>query len=184
MKLDTSIVARLRDELLEKGRRTTLILSPAYESLTREGLLTDEENEALRRVDAVVEAMFLMMAADGDVVEEELDVIRGAVRVLTSSVLRSGTIDVMLESFEQRLNVEGWEARLMKVSDQLSHSTWAAETAYGLVAAVAMADREVTLEENELIDRFGEQLGITDQRCCELIELIRQHGAAPWEADP
>jgi uncharacterized tellurite resistance protein B-like protein len=184
MKLDPSVVARLRDELLEKGQRPTLILSPAYESLTREGLLTDEETEALRRVDPVAEAMFLTMAADGDVAEEELDVIRGAIRVLTSSVLRSGTIAVMLETYEERLKTEGWEARLIKLAGQLSRTTWAAETAYGLSAAVALADREVTLEENELIDRLGELLGITDQRCCELLELIKQQGTPPWGGEP
>jgi len=181
MKIDTATIARLRDELLERGRRQTLVLSPAYEHLTREGLLTAEETEALSRVDPVAEAMFLMMAADGSLAEEELDVIRGAIRELTSSALRSGTIKVMLESYTDKLAQEGWEARLKDVADNLSSDASRAETAYGLVAAVALADEEVTLEENELIDRLGELLGLTDQRCCELLDIIKRKGNPPWE---
>lgn len=157
-----------------------MVLSPAYEQLTREGLLTSEETEALGRVDPVAEAMFLMMASDGSLAEEELDVVRGAIRDLTSSVLRSGTIRVMLESYTDKLAREGWDARLKVVSEKLLHDTSSAETAYGLVAAVALADEEVTIEENELIDRLGEHLGLTDQRCCELLEIIKRKTETPW----
>ncbi len=183
MKLDTKTIERLRDTLMEQGQRTTLVLSPAYEHLTREGLLTSQETEKLGRVDSVAEAMYLMMASDGEVAEVELDVIRGAIRDLTDSTLRSGTISVMMDNYAEKVARDGWEVRLQTVADQLSSETGNAETAYTLVAAVALADAQVTLEENELIVRFAGLLGLTDERCWELLEEVRRETLAPWGGD-
>ena len=103
MKLQTVTIERLRDALLQSGRRPSVVLSSAYETLTREGLLSPEEAGALNRVDPLAEAMFLMMSADGVVADSERDAVRGAIRGLTDNLLRSGTINVMLENYEQRL---------------------------------------------------------------------------------
>jgi tellurite resistance protein len=183
MKLDTRTIERLRDALMEQGQRTTMVLSPAYESLTREGLLTDAESELLVRIDPIAEAMFLMMTADGEAAQEELDVIRGAIRDLSDSKLRSGTIEVMMETYGEKVGRDGWKVRLQRVAEHLSSETSDAEMAYTLVAAVALADAEVTLEENELIDRFAELLGLTDARCCDLLDEVRHETRAPWTAE-
>jgi uncharacterized tellurite resistance protein B-like protein len=183
MKIDSKTLGRLRDALLAEGRRPTLVLSPAYAQLTRDGLLTQRETDALRRVDPIAEAMYLMMAADGDATAAEVDVIRGAIRDLTDNGLRSATIDVMLEGYAANAAREGWEARLAIVAGGLAEETRDAETAYTLVAAVALADAEVTLEENELIDRLAELLGLTDERCCELLDEVRREHESPWGAE-
>ena len=181
MKIDTSVIERLRDGLLEKGRRPSLVLSSAYEELTRQGLLSPEETAALERIDPVAEAMYLMMAADGNLAKEERDVFRGAIRDLTNCTLRSGTIKVLLQSHAKKAKEVGWQARLEEVASELAKSPGDAETAYGLVAAIALADEEVTLEENELIDRFAELLGISDDRCCELLDMVKTEVSPPWE---
>ena len=62
MNVKTQTIARLRDALLESGRRPSTVLSSAYEALTRAGLLSLEETTALNRVDPLAETMFLMMA--------------------------------------------------------------------------------------------------------------------------
>ncbi len=51
--------------------------------------------------------MFLMMAADGTLAEVERDAVRGAIRGLTDNLLRSGTINVLLESYAKRLADSG-----------------------------------------------------------------------------
>jgi len=101
MKLETATVARLRDALLQGGRRPSIVASSAYETLTREGLLTPEEASAISRVEPLAETMFLMMTADGTVAEPERDVVRGAIRGLTDDLLRTGTINVMLETYQK-----------------------------------------------------------------------------------
>ena len=106
VKLQTKTIERLRDALLQSGRRPSLVASSAYETLTREGLLSPEEVTALNRVEPLAETMFLMMAADGKLTADEYDAVRGGVRGLTDNVLRSGTINVMLENYVRRLGAE------------------------------------------------------------------------------
>src|SRR5882724_9571353 len=120
MKIETATIRRLRDALLESGRRASSVMSPAYETLARAGLLSDDERTALARVDSVAETLFLMMAADGKVTTTERDAWRGAIRGLAGDVLHEGTIQVMLEQYERSLAAEGREARLRALGSSLS----------------------------------------------------------------
>src|SRR5262249_44821088 len=149
MKIQTATIERLRDALLQSGRRPSVILSSAYETLTREGMLSPEEANALNRVDPLAEAMYLMMSADGRVADEERDAVRGAIRGLTDNLLRSGTINVMLENYEQRLAEQGRDARLQEIASEIAEETSEAEGAFALSAAIALADDMVTDEEEQ-----------------------------------
>ena len=111
MRLQTATIERLRDALLHSGRRPSIVPSSAYETLTREGLLTPEEVGSIHLVGPLAETMFLMMAADGVLADVEQDAVRGAIRTLTNDVLRTGTINVMLEGYAKRLADSGREAR-------------------------------------------------------------------------
>ncbi len=174
MKIETATIRRLRNALLKSGRRPSLVLSPAYETLARQGLLTPEESAALERLDPLAETMFLMMAADGKVAEEEHDVVRGALRGLTADLLHSGTIKVMLENYAQRLAEEGREERLREIAEQLSADPGEAEAAFALAAAVALADEEVADEEDELINQLAEWLGIAPERADQILDQLGQ----------
>lgn len=156
MKIETATISRLRDALLASGRRPTVVLSPAYETLTREGLLSQEETMALSRIDPLAETMFLMMSADGKIAEAERDVVRGAVRGLSDNLLRSGTINVMLENYGKRLEEQGRDARLQEIADEIAEEPSEAEGAFALAAAVALADEEIADEENELINQLAD----------------------------
>src|SRR5262245_15988904 len=120
MRIRTGTIERLRDALLESGRRDAVVLSSAYETLAREGLLNGEESAALKRIDAVAETMFLMMSADGQVAESERDAVRGAIRGLTGDVLNAGIINVMLESYAARLTEQGRDQRLRQIAASVS----------------------------------------------------------------
>src|SRR3954468_12910521 len=172
MKLQTVTIERLRDALLQSGRRPSVVMSSAYETLTREGLLTPEEANALNRVDPLGEAMFLMMSADGKVAEQELDTVRGAIRGLTDNLLRSGTINVMLEGYEKRLAQSGRDARLHEIADELAEDPNEAEAAFALAAAVALADDDVSDEENTFINQLSEWFGISVERAAEILDQL------------
>lgn len=172
MKLKTVTIERLRDALLESGRRPSLVMSSAYETLTREGLLSPEEASALGRVDPLAEAMYLMMSADGKLAEAERDAVRGAIRGLTSDLLRSGTINVMLESYAQRLAEQGRDARLQEIAGELAEERSEAEAAFALAAAVALADDEVTDEENDFINQLAEWFGIAPERAGQILDQL------------
>ena len=174
MKLQTVTIERLRDALLQSGRRPSVVLSSAYETLTREGLLSPEEASALNRVDPLAEAMFLMMSADGVVAEAERDAVRGAIRGLTDNLLRTGTINVMLESYAARLAEQGRDARLQEIAEQIAEEKSDAEGAFALSAAIALADDEVTPEENDFINQLAEWFGIPPERASEILDQLEE----------
>ncbi|MEZ4369424.1 MAG: TerB family tellurite resistance protein [Polyangiaceae bacterium] len=188
MKIDTATIARLRDALIQSGRRQAAVISSAYETLTRQGLLSEEEQAAVARIEPMVETMFMVMAADGRISAGEMDAIRGAVRGLTEGLLQEGTIKVMLEGCEERLEQEGRAARLDALTSQLREDREDAEGAFALAAAIAMADHEVASEENALILDLGERLGIGTGRAEAILEQLEEErsdeGAPDTDRNP
>jgi tellurite resistance protein len=176
MRIETATIRRLRDALLQSGRRTD-VLSPAFETLARAGILSDNERVALARVDPMVETLFLVMAADGKVHEDERTAIRGAVRGLTGDLLHEGTIKVMLETYERTLASEGREARLRRVGETLRNHPSDAEGAFALAAAVALADDTVDDEERSLVKQIAEWFGITDLRAQAILNQVEDDKA-------
>jgi tellurite resistance protein len=179
MKLKTKTITRLRDALLQSGRRPSLVASSAYETLTREGLLSPEEVGALNRVDPMAETMFLMMAADNKVTDHERDAVRGAIRGLTDNGLRTGTINVMLENYQRRLEQDGREERLRQIAETIAEESAEAEGAFALAAAVALADDEVADEENALINQLAEWFGIPPKRSAEILDQLEEDQQSP-----
>src|SRR5882724_278150 len=112
MKIQTVTIERLRDALLQSGRRPSMVASSAYETLTREGLLTPEEVGSINRVEPLAETMFLMMAADGTIADAELDAVRGTPGGQTNILLRPGTITEMWKPKKRRLEESGPTPRL------------------------------------------------------------------------
>ncbi len=172
MNLKTQTIARLRDALLKSGRRPSTVMSSAYEALTRAGLLSPEEQVAVGRVDAMGETMFLMMSADGQLAEAERDAVRGAIRGLTGNVLRTGTINVMLERYHERLVDQGRDERLHEIAEEIASEPSEAEGAFVLAAAVALADDEVHDSENEFINQLAEWLQIAPDRAGQLLDQL------------
>lgn len=172
MRIQTATIARLRDALLQSGRRPSLVLSPAYEVLARSGILSPEETAAVERVDPIAETMYLMMVADGDVALIEQEALRGAIRGLTNNLVRSGTINVMIEAFAARVKEQGRESRLHEIAEALSDSPPEAECAFTLAAAVALADDAVADSENELINQLAEWFGIAPERASEILDEL------------
>lgn len=161
MEIRTKTIIRLRDALLASGKRKSAVTSSAYRTLAREGLLTDGENEAIARVDAAAEAMFLVIAADEQVTDTELAALRGAVRGLTGDVLSDDIVQVMMETFALRLRDEGREKRLAAVASGMSEKSEAINT-FSLCAAVALADEQLAQSESELIKELQAVFGLTD----------------------
>ena len=183
MKIETATIRRLRDALLQSGRRPSTVMSSAYEVLTRQGMLTPQESAALTRVDPMAETMFLMMAADGKVADAERDAVRGAIRGLTDNLLRSGTIKVMLEVYEQRLKEQGRESRLQEIAETLAEDQHEAEGAFSLAAAVALADDEIHDEENSLINQLAHWVGISKERADQILDQLEEDRHAPAQEE-
>ena len=147
-------------------------MSSAYETLTRSGLLSPEEVAALSRVEPLAELMYLMMSADNRVTDAERDAMRGAVRGLSNNVLRTGTINVMLESFEESSRAQGRDARLRELAEEICEHESDAEAAFVLAAAIALADDEVADEEDTFINQLASWLGIEPARAETLLDQL------------
>lgn len=176
MKLKTRTIERLRDALLESGRRPSVVVSSAYETLTREGLLSPAEIAALNRVDPLAETMFLMMAADGKLTNAERDAVRGGIRGLTDDVLRTGTINVMLDNYQRRLESDGRDERLRQIAETIAEEPSEAESAFALAAAIALADDDVAEEENSFINQLASWFSIEPDRAAIILDQI-EHDA-------
>lgn len=168
MQLATKTIERLRDALLESGKRRGAVTSSAYRTLVREGLLTDVENEALDRIGPPAEAMFLVIAADEQVTDTELAALRGAIRGLTGDILSDEIVQVLIEKFALKLHDQGRAARLTEIAKATLESGEAMNT-FALAAAVALADNQVTTTESDLIVELKSYFQLSDAEVAKVL---------------
>ena len=162
MNIDTGKIRRLRDALVKGGR-----LAAAQDEVS--GRIDDRHLAAVQRVSPMVEVMYLMMAIDGDVGEEERASIQGALKLLTDGMVSNEHLDGMLADFDALARQEGVEARLQAIGNRICRDRLDRETAFSLAAAVAMADGQVAEEESLLVTSIAEWFGISSRRCDELL---------------
>lgn len=165
--LQPKTLERIRNHFREVGQ-------PASVSFTSPKALDDPfagDADAARRFDALFEAMFLMIAADGTVDDAEFEVLRGAVRGLTDNAMRTAHIDKMMADCKKRLE-QGKAARLEAIAPILKEDPALTEAAFSLAAAIAFADSEIQDEENELINELAEALDIDGDRAEELLSQL------------
>jgi len=163
--LSNSTLARLRDQLLESGRRPSSVATSAEAA---EGQRIQAEYGPL------CEAMYLMMAADGEVSSDEREVLRGALRNLSSSALRTADIETLLALAIKSVEAEGRDARLAAVAAELAEDRGRAEVAFVLAAAIAFADNAIADNENETLSALAAGLGIDEDRAETLLDQVEQ----------
>src|SRR5690606_34907750 len=116
----------------------------------------------LERYGAMIEAMYLMMAADGKVLNVEREVLRGALEVVGAGQIRTAHMEAMLDAAARSSALEGVEARTVAVVDSLSADPIKAELTLVLCAAIAVADLMVPSAERALYERLAAGLDIDD----------------------
>src|SRR5947209_19330733 len=98
--LSNSTVAKLRDQLRAHGRRTSIALSGDPTRLTPEAAeLLNVEAE----YGPFSEAMYLMMSADGNISNDEREVLKGALRNLSADAIRGVHIEALLDDAAKRV---------------------------------------------------------------------------------
>ena len=164
VRLTQQTLERLRDRLRARGERASVVLPSAGTSVE----LMDAY-QIVSEYGPLVEAMFLVMLADGRVKNVERDVLRGALRVLSNDRVRSTHMESMLDVAARNVAEQGLEARLAEVIERLRHDTAKAETCYVLANAVAAADHVVVAEEEAILTKLAEGLGIEEARANQLV---------------
>jgi len=166
--LSNSTLARLRDQLLETGGR------PSSFGTSPEALAPQIQLEYA----PLCEAMYLMMAADGEISGEERDVLRGALRNLSGSTLRTVDIEALLALAIRNVEAQGRDARLSAVAAELSQDRAKAEVAFVLAAAIAFADNAIADDENETLSSLAGAMGINEDRAEALLDEVERDLAA------
>ncbi|HEY4121167.1 MAG TPA: TerB family tellurite resistance protein [Byssovorax sp.] len=173
IQIETPAIRMLRDRLLETGG------APSTVAVTDESVAhadTEEalggDAEAIALLGATIEAMVIMLAADGNASQAEKDLLRGAVRELTAGGVRSVEIDKLFEAALARVKDQGADLRLAEAAGVLKKETIASEAAFVLAAAMAFADQEIADAENETLNRFAELLGLEDERANQLLDEL------------
>lgn len=155
-------IDRLRDKLLARGMA----------SQRPPPMNADPKPEAVamtQRVRPFAEAMYLVLAADGDMGERERDVLRGALRTLTDGMLSSHAMETMLCEFERARALQGVESRLDTVAAALYDDPSDTELALGLMAAAGETDGRMAAAERAIIMALGERLGVSKPHLQELV---------------
>lgn len=161
MEIDTPAIRRLRDRIFG--------LELTEKAPTPRSNRTAQQNAALERVAPIIEAMALMMAADGETHPGERRALRDAVSVLTSDVVAPAALDTLLGRLERNLSEQGLEARLEAVGTQLALRRADAEAAFSLAAAVGVSDYRVAVQEQSLLGQMRRYLGISETRARALL---------------
>ncbi len=102
---------------------------------------------------------------------------RGGIRGLTDDVLRTGTIAVMIENYQRRLQSEGRDERLRQIAEAISEEPSEAESAFALAAAIALADDDVAEEENSFINQLAGWFGISPERSAAILDQLEEDKA-------
>lgn len=175
--LTSSTLTRLRDRLKEGGQRPSVVAAdPAL------GADAVERMQIVAEYGPLCEAMYLMMSADGQVGDEEREVLKGALRRLSDDGIRGAHMEAMLDLAGKNVATHGREARLGEVMRALHDDTARAEVAFVLAAAIAFADNAIADEENETLNGFAEGLGIDEGRANELLDAVEADLAAQKSA--
>jgi uncharacterized tellurite resistance protein B-like protein len=171
--LSNSTLARLRDQLQQRGQKPSLAAPDP--SMTTDDV---ELMSILAEYGPLCEAMYLMMSADGKIGTDEREVLKGALRNLSADSIRGVHMDAMLDNAGKQVAEQGREARMQEVVIQLKDDRARAEVAFVLASAIAFADNAIADEENETLNSFAEGLGIDEGRANQLLDDVEADLAA------
>jgi len=118
----------------------------------------------------VLEAIFLMAAADGDVSPEEIERFADS----AGSIARGASeidIERMLEEMTSLLEEEGWDRRAAAVARALKGKP-GAELAFRLSTAVAFVDDSVAQAESHALDEMALAMGISHERAHAIMSEV------------
>ena len=123
-------------------------------------------------VDALLEAMFLMAVADGDMSEPEVrQFARSCEQMLGDLEISEGDLEGMFAQFASGVAEEGWEARMRAIAATVA-GTELGELSFRLAVAIALVDDRVADGEASAIETMAQALGIDPERSQVLVGEI------------
>ena len=119
---------------------------------------------------SILEAMFLMAAADGEVSPEEMQHFASSMESIMEGASEAD-LEGTLAEMSALLEEEGWEKRSRAVAKALKGKP-AAEIAFRLATAVAFVDDAVAAEESNALDEMAMAMDISNDRAHEIMSEV------------
>src|SRR6478735_11026656 len=119
---------------------------------------------------SILEAMFLMAAADGEVSPEEMQHFANSMESIMEGASEAD-LEGTLADMSALLQEEGWERRSRAVAKALKGKP-AAEIAFRLATAVAFVDDAVAPEESNALDEMAMEMDISNDRAHEIMSEV------------
>jgi tellurite resistance protein len=169
MDLDTPLIRRLRDHLLEVAPAS---IPPPPPDLCPSELIpvSPEDAAILERFRPYAELFILVASSDGKIDPEERHVMRGAFESLTGGRVAQASLRTLEAELIAQV-VDGDRDELMEqLCYAFSHDQEEAELAFTLAAVVAFANRQVETNEGSLVAQLASWLRISKARAYQLLE--------------
>lgn len=138
--------------------------------------LSPAQRDKAAEFEALVEAMFLMAAVDGDLSEEELAQLAASVDAFAElDGARKKAVDTgrLLVALNDRLEAEGWNKRLADVAARLPNGE-ARAFAFRLAAGVAFVDDHVAHAEAAALEAMASAFAISADESQEILYDVRE----------
>jgi hypothetical protein len=128
---------------------------------SRHEKLADAERAKADEFEAILEAMFLMAAVDGQIAPDEVGQLAASVQAILDTTGGTLKLDLgpAMDELGVRLARDGWKGRLDTLARRLG-SEESRSFAFRLAAAVAFVDDNVVHAEAAAIDALAGALGI------------------------
>ncbi len=131
----------------------------------------------------LIEAAFLMAAADGELSQSEYEQLVATIEYLTSKRFAGDQLRTLIAQLTESLQNDGWQARIDAVAKALP-DTVARRNAYRLAAGVSFIDGEVQPDEERLFGLLAEAFGIATEEASQILVEVRDElFGSPEDAD-
>lgn len=130
------------------------------------------ENSILTKQEAVAAVLFLTVAADGNISDEEQELflaISNRMKLLRSQP--AAEFNAMIAKIKNLLNKQGFEATLAKAAAAVPAEL--RETTFALSGDLVFADGSVEDEEMAFLEAVQHSLGIPDDLALKIVEVLQ-----------
>lgn len=120
--------------------------------------------------EGLLEAMFLLAVADGDLDDEEVRQLARACEALLGDAVEANLEPLFLQ-WSSAIAEEGWEPRMRTIAASVA-GTELADPAFRLAVVVALADGRMLPDEADGIDLMAQALGIRPDAAAQIVQDV------------
>jgi hypothetical protein len=141
-------------------------------SLNPGEVLDESERSRASEFEAILEAMFLVAAVDGEISDQELEQLRASFQAIVDlHVVSGGRIEAQLAEFNRLLARDGWHNRLASIKGRIPTAE-GRTFAFRLAGGVAFVDDHVAHAEAAAIDALAAALELSAEESQAILREV------------